>query len=104
MKTMNPIICSSWLSQARGLMFRRKRDLVIVFREPRTVSLHMFFVFYPIDVFLLNEHQKVIEIKRNFQPFTVYRPQHQARYVIETPTLGQEVIVGEIIGLEIKIG
>ncbi|HLC52364.1 MAG TPA: DUF192 domain-containing protein [Candidatus Nanoarchaeia archaeon] len=91
----NPLICKSFLSQARGLMFRRPQDLVMIFKKPKGISLHMFFVFYPIDVFLLKENKEVIEIKRNFKPFTIYKSKNKAKYIIETPSLGQNVKIGD---------
>lgn len=89
--------CKSFLSQAIGLMFRRKQDLVMIFPREKMISLHMFFVFYPIDVFLLNENQEVIEIKRNFRPFTFYKSNNRAKQVIETPRLNQEIRIKDKI-------
>ena len=64
-------------------MFRQKRDLVMVFKHPKRISLHMFFVFYPIDVLLLDENKKIIEIKRNFKPFTFWSSVKKGKYLVE---------------------
>ena len=45
----------------------------------------MFFVFFPIDVLFLDEDKKVVEIKKKFEPFTLYNPKNKAKYVIELP-------------------
>lgn len=71
------------VSQALGLMFRTKHNLIMTFPQPRKISLHNFFVFYPLDILLLDEHKKIIEIKQNFQPFTFYTSTQNAKYVIE---------------------
>jgi uncharacterized protein len=92
MEITNPIICRTFLSQARGLMFRKPQDLIMIFKKPKRVSLHNFFVFYPIDIFLLNENKEIIEIKRNFKPFTFYNSKNHAKYVVETPKLNQNKI------------
>jgi len=84
-------------------MFRKKRTLMIEFPVERKVSLHMFFVFYPIDVFFLNKNKEVIEIKRNFKPFTVYHSKNKAQYIIEMPELNQEVKVGDKLALKHSI-
>ena len=55
----------------------------MVFKEPKRVSLHNFFVFYPIDIILLNKNKEVIEIKQNFRPFTFWKSKNKAQYVIE---------------------
>ena len=82
------IVCKTIRSQARGLMFRRKKqNLIMTFPKERKVSLHMFFVFYPIDVLLLDKNKKVIEIKENFKPFTFWTSKNKGKYLIE---LGKE--------------
>jgi len=43
----------------------------------------MFFVFYPIDVLLLNKHKEIVEIKKNFKPFTFWTSKEKGKYVVE---------------------
>jgi len=76
-------ICRTALSQARGLMFSSKKNLIFVLDPERRQSLHMFFVFFPIDVFYLDSAKKIVEIKRDFKPFTVYMPSKKAKYIAE---------------------
>ncbi len=45
----------------------------------------MWFVFFPIDVLFLDEHNKVVEIKRNFKPFTFYTSAKEVTSLIEVP-------------------
>ena len=73
-------------------MFSRKnenRALVFELKKEKKVPLHMFFVFYPIDVLYLagdkNGDKRIIEIKENFKPFTFYFPKKKAMYVAELP-------------------
>ncbi len=80
--------CRSIFSKAFGLMFRKKikdRALVFVFGEEQPVPLHNMFVFQVIDVLFLDGKKHVVEIKRNFRPFTLYNPKKKAKYVIELP-------------------
>jgi uncharacterized membrane protein (UPF0127 family) len=81
-------LVNSLFSKAKGLMFTssfavRDQAFVFVFKREKTVSLHMFFVFYPVDVIFLDRTKKVIEIKMNFKPFTIYVPKKKTQYVIE---------------------
>ncbi|MBD3248915.1 DUF192 domain-containing protein [Candidatus Woesearchaeota archaeon] len=69
--------------KARGLMFSKKKNLIFVFHKERRVGLHMFFVFFPIDVLFLDEDKKIIEIKKNFKPFRFYKSKKKAKYVVE---------------------
>jgi uncharacterized protein len=79
-------ICNSLWSKAKGLMFCRKRSLVMVFDRDELVPLHMLFVFFPIDVLYLDSSRKVLEIKKGFRPFTFHTPKKRARYVVEIPS------------------
>ena len=80
---------------ARGLMFTRPRDraLVFTFSAPAKVALHMWFVFYRIDVLYLDGAGRVLEIIRDFKPFSYYRPKSAASYVVELPRKRAEDII-----------
>lgn len=77
------IICKTIFSQSRGLMFRKKHNLVMVFNKERKISLHNFFVFFPIDVLILDQNEIIIEIKKRFQPFTFWNSKKKGKYVVE---------------------
>jgi len=85
-------------SQALGLMFSTKKEdegLIFVFRNEQKIGLHMFFVFYSIDILVLDKKKKVVEIKRNFKPFTFYSPKHHGKYLLELP-------LGKARGIKLK--
>jgi uncharacterized membrane protein (UPF0127 family) len=93
-KTRKTVICrkkeifSSILAKAKGLMFSaqiKDTGYIFPFSTPRRIDLHMFFVFFPIDLLFLDEHKKVIEIKEGFMPFTLYCSKKKANYLIELP-------------------
>ena len=79
------IVCSSSWQKAKGLMFKSKveQPLVFVFGTEKRRSLHMFFVFCPIDVLFLNKSKRVVDVKKNFRPFTFYTPKRPCQYIIE---------------------
>ena len=81
-------VCRSVSSKARGLMFTnesavRQKALLFEFNRSRMQSLHMFFVFYPIDVLFLDDKKQVVDMKEGFKPFHLYASSRPARYVIE---------------------
>ncbi len=81
------VMCTSILSKARGLMFRKTpRTLIFKFSSERIVPLHMWFVFFPIDIIFLDKDRKVVEIKENFLPWSYYRPKRRSMFVIEFPS------------------
>lgn len=79
-------ICKDPFSKSLGLMFSKKRKdfaLALAFDEEKRISLHMLFVFYPIDVLFLNKNKRIVEIKKNFRPFTAYNSFKKAKYAVE---------------------
>lgn len=69
-------------------MFHRKIDdvgFIFVFGREQVIHLHMFFVFFPIDLVFLNHKQKVVEVKKLFSPFHFYSSRAKALYLLELP-------------------
>ena len=75
-------------AKAIGLMFSKRihdEGLIFVFDNEGKRDLHMFSVFYPIDVIFLDKKKKIVELKEHFKPFTFYTAQKKSQYVIELP-------------------
>lgn len=75
--------CKSIFSKSIGLMFSKPKNIVLEFKKPRRIGLHMLFVFYPIDVLFLDENKKIVEIKENLGPFWFYSSKKNAKYAVE---------------------
>ena len=76
----------SSMEKAVGFMFSEpKTALVMAFEKEKNISLHMFFVFGTIDVLFLDRNMKVVELKREFRPFTAYTSGKKAKYAVELP-------------------
>ena len=93
-------LCKTVLSRSKGLMFSPKkanRAVVLVFPNEQKVDLHMFFVFFPIDVIFLDKRKRVVEMKKNFEPFTTYVTHKKAKYAVE-------VSVGTITETKTRLG
>ena len=84
----NSKICGSALSKFIGLMFSVKQNKALIFRfnDERIISLHMFFVFYPIDVLFLDKNKIVVDKKEKFRPFSFYSSKKKAMYAVELPS------------------
>ena len=74
-----------------GLMFRTRKTLVfafpkrtLLFDKDPYVSVHTWFVFFPLTLLYLDEHRKVVE-KAYVQPFSSFTPKHRACYIVEIP-------------------
>jgi len=77
--------CRNIYSKTIGLMFSIQKSLILIFEKEKIVPLHMFFVFYSIDVLFLDKNKIIVEIKESFKPFTFYTPKKRAKYIIEVP-------------------
>ena len=84
----NARLCEGSFSNFLGLMFSKNKNqsLLFKFRKEIFISLHMFFVFYPIDVLFLDKNKVVVDLKENFRPFTFYTSKKLAKYCIELPS------------------
>ncbi|MGI6589553.1 MAG: DUF192 domain-containing protein [Candidatus Iainarchaeum sp.] len=85
------LFAKTTLERTKGLMFEneKKFDYALVFEFPTESkirsSLHMLFVFFPIDVLFLNKNKIVVD-KVTLTPFTPnYTPKKASKYVIEMP-------------------
>ncbi len=96
-ETIEVELVSSIFGKARGLMFSKRKNLLFLFDKKQKVSLHMFFVFYPILVLFLDKNNCVVE-KAILKPFTLYTPKHASNRVLE---IAEDI---EKFNAEIRIG
>ena len=78
---------SEW-QKTRGLMLAKKiidTGLIFVFKQEKIITLHMFLVFFPIDVLWLDHNKKVVDMKEHFKPFTIILSKRPALYIVELP-------------------
>jgi len=66
-------------------MFSRKKNLVFVLdKESRiNATIHMFFVFFSIDVYWLDKNKNIVDYRKNIKPFTIAIPKKKAKYIVE---------------------
>ncbi|MBI2141455.1 DUF192 domain-containing protein [Candidatus Woesearchaeota archaeon] len=92
--TRNTIIASrsriadSAVGRAVGLMFSKPTQaaMVLKFAKETPVSLHTFFVFFPIDIILADGGLRVVELLKAMPPFSTYSARQKAKFVIEVPS------------------
>ena len=97
-------LCNDVFSKTKGLMFSeiiKDKGLVFIFKKDEKWSLHMLFVFFPIDVLWLNKDQRIVDMKENFAPFSLLAvPKEKARFVVELPKgtiKNSDTIIGDRI-------
>ncbi len=100
-KIISKVKVASEFGKIKGLMFEKKskHDYALIFNmhtESRVgSSLHMLFVFFPIDVLFLNSEKKVVD-KATLKPWQLnYTPKKAARFIVELPEgTGKKVKLG----------
>lgn len=98
---------NTFLKRLKGLMFQRKpikNEAIIL--EPCN-SIHMFFMFFPIDVVFLDQENRVVKVKENVKPWTVIFPVKNAYKTIEMPVGSIReygIRVGCVVGFDIEKG
>ena len=102
-KHINVQLAYSILSKTKGLMFSKKKILLMVFNKERKISLHGWFVFYPLKIYYLNKEMKVIE-KTILRPFSYYSPKNKAYFVLEVPySFDFNAEIGDFLGTKTNI-
>ena len=82
------VLKSLW-ETGRGLMFRKNPLHFFFWFKLGWHARHritMWFVFFPIDVVIIDDTGKIIEIKEGLQPWSYYRPKHAFREFVEFPS------------------
>jgi uncharacterized membrane protein (UPF0127 family) len=71
---------------SRGLMFHKRifdKGYIFVFPTEGKWLIHMFFVFFKLDILWLDKNYKVIDLKRSIWPFSIHTHKGLAKFVIE---------------------
>jgi len=66
----------------RGLMFSKKKNILLCLPKEKRVSIHSFFVFFPFYAVFLDSQKKVVDIKKMW-PFMYYKSKKPFKYVLE---------------------
>ena len=77
-------------------MFSKKRDLIFEFKKEKRISLHMFFVFFPIWAVYINKEKEAIFIKKLCPFVSSCFPDKKAKYILEL-TKKPDIKIGDKI-------
>ena len=80
--------CNHLFSKAKGLMFSKNmtHSLIFPYRKEQFIHVHMFFVFYPIDILWLDKNKEVVELREQVRPFRFIWANKKSQYLIELPS------------------
>lgn len=82
----------SAFERMKGLMFESEKnfDYALVFKMPSESrmgsSIHMMFVFFPIDVLFLDSKGKIVDAVQGLRPWALNcTPKKPAKFIVEMP-------------------
>lgn len=80
-------VLTSILQQARGFMFQRPRSkaLIFLFMPARFEAVHMFFVFGPLDILVLDGEGHVLALQEELRPWRIWNPKVKMSAMLELP-------------------
>ena len=80
---MEIIYADTFFKRFKGLMGKRDFNNVLVFANLTDSSIHTMFMRFEIDVYFIDENMVVFD-KATLKPWRFYKPERQAKYIIET--------------------
>jgi uncharacterized protein len=98
-------VANSFTKRLKGLMFRKdplaEEGLWIM----PCNSIHMCFMYFPIDAVFINKKGRIVKLVEELQPWRIVKPVQSAHSVLELPTGAVKrlsLIEGEYINLNNK--
>ncbi|ENN95661.1 hypothetical protein J422_06613 [Methanocaldococcus villosus KIN24-T80] len=92
------IIADNIIKRALGLMLRDIKDKAMLFLyKRRKVSIHTFFMFYPIDVVFIDNYRVVDAVRLN--PWSYYKSKEYSTAMLEYKCreIEPKKLIGEIV-------
>ncbi|MDO6355982.1 DUF192 domain-containing protein [Caloramator sp. CAR-1] len=83
-KVIEAYIADTFFKRLTGYMFRKRPHHEAILFKPCN-SIHTFFMFFNIDVYLLDENMNVIKKIKNLTPWKILPPMKGVKYVLEVP-------------------
>ncbi len=66
----------------RGLIFSKKKNILLVLPYEHKARIHTFFVFFPFTAYFLNSIIYLVDTQK-MKPFRVYKSKKPAKYILE---------------------
>ncbi|MDD5178419.1 MAG: DUF192 domain-containing protein [Candidatus Nanoarchaeia archaeon] len=87
MKQGNYKVLTNVFSKFLGFRFSLNKKKILIFdlgKEKRIgATIDMFFVFFPLDVYWLDENKNIVDTRKKLKPFRIAVPRTKARYIVE---------------------
>jgi uncharacterized membrane protein (UPF0127 family) len=94
-------LATTWLQRLRGLQFRRAMAGDVGLLLAPCNSVHTCFVFFSLDIALLDAKGKVLAIHRNVRPWRAIFPLRGAHAVLEVAAGRLRVEPGDVLAIAV---
>ena len=88
------IYANTFFKRFKGLMLKKDIDYALIFTNMKGSSIHTHFMRFEIDVYFLDENKVVFE-KTTLKPWKFYRPEKQAKFILETKKDVLKIEIGD---------
>lgn len=75
---------SNFFNKLNGFMFKNKKNYGIYFKNCN--SIHTFFCFFPLDIYLLDKNNNILYTYKNVGKNKIILPKKNVKNVLELPT------------------
>lgn len=83
---------NSFFQKLNGFMFKKEANYGIYFKNCN--SIHTFFCFFPIDIYLLDKNNNILYVYKNIKKNKIILPKKGVKNIIEIPSgLYDELII-----------
>ena len=93
---MEIIYADTFFKRFKGLMGKKDFDHVLVFSNLTDSSIHTMLMRFEIDVYFIDENRRVFD-KATLKPWRFYKPERQAKYIIETRKGMLKIKIGDYL-------
>ncbi len=93
-------LCSGFFSKAKGFMFNFSKEYDSIILDSRNTSIHMFFVFFPLQIAWLNSELEIVDIKNAYPFMPVISSKKSSSYVLELKQK-KDIKIGDKISVKL---
>lgn len=83
-KKITILYYDSFFKKLSGFMFKKKEDYGIYFKNCN--SIHTFFCFFPLDIYLLDDNNNILFSYKNVKANKIILPKKKVKNIIEVPS------------------
>lgn len=93
---MKIIVANTFFKRLKGLMGKKDFNNGMLFINLKDSSIHTLFMRFEIDIYFIDEN-KIVFDKTSLKPWRFYKPEKQAKYILETKKDKLKIEIGDCL-------